>query len=39
MSTRHTILASPLGDLTVVRDDEGVTGVYFPHHWTRPDRT
>jgi methylated-DNA-[protein]-cysteine S-methyltransferase len=39
MSTRHTILASPLGDLTVVRDDDGVTGVYFPHHWTRPDRT
>ena len=38
MSTRHTILASPLGDLTVVRDDEGVTGLYFPHHWTRPDR-
>ena len=39
MSTRHTILASPIGDLTVVRDDDGVTGVYFPHHWTRPDRT
>jgi methylated-DNA-[protein]-cysteine S-methyltransferase len=39
MSTRHTILASPLGDLTVVRDDDGVTGVYFPQHWTRPDRT
>jgi methylated-DNA-[protein]-cysteine S-methyltransferase len=38
MSTRHTILASPLGDLTVVRDDDGVTGVYFPHHWSRPDR-
>jgi len=38
MSTRHTILATPIGDLTVVRDDEGVTGVYFPHHWTRPDR-
>jgi methylated-DNA-[protein]-cysteine S-methyltransferase len=39
MSTRHTILASPIGDLTVVRDDDGVTGVYFPHHWTRPDRS
>jgi methylated-DNA-[protein]-cysteine S-methyltransferase len=38
MSTRHTILASPLGDLTVVRDDEGLRGLYFPHHWTRPDR-
>jgi len=39
MSTRHTILATPIGDLTVVRDDAGITGVYFPHHWTRPDRT
>jgi methylated-DNA-[protein]-cysteine S-methyltransferase len=38
MSTRHTVLASPIGDLTVVRDDDGVTGVYFPRHWTRPDR-
>jgi methylated-DNA-[protein]-cysteine S-methyltransferase len=38
MSTRHTILATPLGDLTVVRDDDGVTGLYFPRHWTRPDR-
>ncbi len=39
MSTRHTILATPIGDLTVVRDDAGVSGVYYPHHWTRPDRT
>jgi methylated-DNA-[protein]-cysteine S-methyltransferase len=39
MSTRHTILASPIGDLTLVRDDGGVTGVYFPQHWTRPDRS
>ncbi|HST66234.1 MAG TPA: methylated-DNA--[protein]-cysteine S-methyltransferase, partial [Mycobacteriales bacterium] len=38
MSTRHTVLPSPIGDLTVVRDDDGITGVYFPHHWTRPDR-
>ena len=37
MSTRHTILASPLGDLTVVRDDAGLTGLYFRHHWNRPD--
>jgi methylated-DNA-[protein]-cysteine S-methyltransferase len=38
MSTRHTVLATPIGDLTVVRDDDGITGVYFPRHWTRPDR-
>ena len=36
-STRHTIVDSPIGPLTVVRDDDGITGVYFPHHWTRPD--
>ena len=39
MSTRHTVLPTPIGDLTVVRDDDGVTGVYFPQHWTRPDRS
>lgn len=33
MSTRHTVLSSPIGDLTVVRDDDGITGVHFPHHW------
>ena len=36
-STRHAVIASPIGPLTVVRDDDGITGVYFPHHWTRPD--
>jgi methylated-DNA-[protein]-cysteine S-methyltransferase len=36
-STRHAIIGSPIGPLTVVRDDDGITGVYFPHHWTRPD--
>jgi methylated-DNA-[protein]-cysteine S-methyltransferase len=24
--------------LTLVRDDEGLTGLYYPGHWTRPDR-
>jgi methylated-DNA-[protein]-cysteine S-methyltransferase len=36
-STRHAIIDSPLGPLTIVRDDDGITGLYFPHHWTRPD--
>ena len=36
-STRHAVVGSPLGPLTIVRDDDGITGVYFPHHWTRPD--
>jgi methylated-DNA-[protein]-cysteine S-methyltransferase len=38
-STRHTIVDSPIGPLTLVRDDHGLTGLYYPGHWTRPDRT
>jgi methylated-DNA-[protein]-cysteine S-methyltransferase len=34
---RHTTVGSPLGELTIVRDDAGITGLYFPHHWYRPD--
>jgi methylated-DNA-[protein]-cysteine S-methyltransferase len=36
-STRHAVIGSPIGPLTIVRDDDGITGLYFPHHWTRPD--
>jgi methylated-DNA-[protein]-cysteine S-methyltransferase len=38
-TTHHAVLESPLGPLTVVSDRDGVTGLYFPGHWTRPDRT
>jgi methylated-DNA-[protein]-cysteine S-methyltransferase len=38
MSTRHVIVDSPIGPLTLVRDDTGLTGLYYPGHWTRPDR-
>jgi methylated-DNA-[protein]-cysteine S-methyltransferase len=34
----HTVLATRLGDLTVVRAGAAVTGLYFPRHWPRPDR-
>ena len=34
----HTVLATSLGELTVVREGEAVTGLYFPRHWPRPDR-
>jgi methylated-DNA-[protein]-cysteine S-methyltransferase len=40
-STRHVIIDSPIGPLTLVRDDgddSGLTGLYYPGHWTRPDR-
>lgn len=36
-TTRHTVLGTRLGELTLVRDEGRVTGLYFPHHWGRPD--
>ena len=36
-STRYAVIESPIGPLTIVRDDEGITGLYYPGHWTRPD--
>jgi methylated-DNA-[protein]-cysteine S-methyltransferase len=36
MNTRHAIAETVLGDLTLVAEDDAVTGVYFAHHWTRP---
>jgi methylated-DNA-[protein]-cysteine S-methyltransferase len=38
ISTRHVVVGSPIGPLTLVRDETGLTGVYYPGHWTRPDR-
>lgn len=36
-SVRHVVVDSPIGELTIVRDGGCFTGLYFPHHWTRPD--
>jgi methylated-DNA-[protein]-cysteine S-methyltransferase len=38
MTTTHAIIDSPIGELTLVAADGTLTGVYFPGHWTRPDR-
>jgi methylated-DNA-[protein]-cysteine S-methyltransferase len=35
----HAVLATTLGELTVVREDGALTGLYFPRHWPGPDRT
>ena len=35
----HTVLTTRLGIVTVVREAEALTGLYFPRHWPRPDRT
>jgi len=34
----HTTIRSRLGDLTVVARGGPVAGLYFPHHWYRPDQ-
>ena len=36
MDTRHAVIDSPLGELTLVADDDLLIGVYFRHHWYRP---
>jgi methylated-DNA-[protein]-cysteine S-methyltransferase len=36
MNTRHAVIDSLLGDLTLVADHDALTGVYFRHHWHRP---
>ena len=38
-TSRHTVIDSPIGPLTLVRDDDGLTGLYYPGHWTRPNQT
>jgi methylated-DNA-[protein]-cysteine S-methyltransferase len=36
MDARHTMIDSPLGELTVAADGDALTGVYFRHHWRPP---
>jgi methylated-DNA-[protein]-cysteine S-methyltransferase len=36
-TTRHVVIDSPIGPLTLVRDGDGLTGLYYPEHWTNPD--
>jgi methylated-DNA-[protein]-cysteine S-methyltransferase len=36
-ATCWTTTGSPVGELTLVAGDGGLTGVYFPRHWYRPD--
>jgi methylated-DNA-[protein]-cysteine S-methyltransferase len=37
-TNEHTIVDSPLGPLTIVREGAAVTGLYFPGHRYAPDR-
>jgi methylated-DNA-[protein]-cysteine S-methyltransferase len=36
MHTRHAVIDSPLGELTLVADGDALIGLYFRHHWYRP---
>jgi methylated-DNA-[protein]-cysteine S-methyltransferase len=36
MTTRHAMIDSPLGELTLVADDDALIGLYFRNHWYRP---
>jgi methylated-DNA-[protein]-cysteine S-methyltransferase len=36
LTAEHTVHRTRLGDLTIVRDGDALTGLYFPHHWYRP---
>jgi methylated-DNA-[protein]-cysteine S-methyltransferase len=38
MNTRHAIVKTLIGELTFVATDGAITGLYFPHHWTKPSR-
>jgi len=31
-TSEHTVLATRLGDLTIVRERVQIVGLYFPHH-------
>ncbi len=36
MNTRHAVIDSPLGELTLVAGGDALIGLYFRHHWYRP---
>ncbi|GAA4348205.1 methylated-DNA--[protein]-cysteine S-methyltransferase [Angustibacter luteus] len=39
MSTRHAVVQTVFGEVTIVADRDAVVGLYYPQHWTNPDRT
>ncbi|MGW4823722.1 methylated-DNA--[protein]-cysteine S-methyltransferase [Streptomyces sp. NPDC004227] len=38
MSTRHVVIETYLGPITIVAKDETITGLYFRHHVRRPSQ-
>lgn len=40
MHTRHATLRTvEIDDVILVASDAAITGIYYPHHWTKPDWT
>lgn len=44
MSIRHATVTAPqisehIGEITIVAEDDAVVGIYYPGHWTKPDRS
>ncbi|MHA7984344.1 methylated-DNA--[protein]-cysteine S-methyltransferase [Rathayibacter sp. CAU 1779] len=44
MDIRHATVTAPqisehIGEVTIVADGDAVTGIYYPGHWTKPDRS
>ena len=37
--TAHAVIETRLGPITLVRSGANLTGLYYPRHWPRPDRT
>ena len=38
MNNRHAVVDTAFGELTLVASDEALIGLYFPHHWVKPER-
>jgi methylated-DNA-[protein]-cysteine S-methyltransferase len=36
MNTRHAVIETPIGEITLVATGDSLTGLYFPHHWYMP---
>jgi methylated-DNA-[protein]-cysteine S-methyltransferase len=36
MYTRHTVIDTQLGEVTLIASAAAIAGLYFPHHWYKP---
>lgn len=44
MDIRHATVKAPqisehIGEVTIVADGDSIIGIYYPSHWTKPDRS